>query len=283
MVLRIVSVVVAVGVIAVVGSVLVGARRWKAGTEELRSRLEASPPLVADGYDPGDVDHLPEPVQRYFAAVLTPGQRRVVTARVTHTGRFNMSETGEQWRPFVSDQLVVTSRPGFDWDARIRMMPGVTAFVHDAYVAGEGVLHASALGLVSVVDMRGTPEIARGELMRFLAESAWYPTVLLPGGGVEWEAIDERSAAATLTDGNTTVTMVFHFGEDHLIQRVTAASRDRVVGGTTEPVPWEGRFSGYERRDGMLVPLDGDVAWLLPEGRKSYWRGHIERVEYEFS
>jgi hypothetical protein len=194
-----------------------------------------------------------------------------------------MSETGEQWRPFVSDQLVVAHRPGFDWDARIRMMPGVTAYVHDAYVAGEGILHASALGLVTVAEIRGTPEIARGELMRFLAESAWYPTVLLPGEGVEWEAIDDRSAAATLTDGEVSVTMVFHFGEDDLIERVTAESRDRVVAGSAEATPWEGRFFGYERRDGMLVPLDGDVAWLLPEGRKPYWRGHIERVSYEFS
>lgn len=282
MVLRSVGVILVVLAIAVAGAVVVGARRWRAGTEELRSRLQVTP-SEASVYDPAAVTDLPEPVQRYFAAVLTPGQRRVVTARVEHTGTFNMSETGEQWRPFVSDQLVVVHRPGFDWDARIRMMPGVTAYVHDAYVAGEGILHASALGLVTVAEIRGTPEIARGELMRFLAESAWYPTVLLPGEGVEWEAIDDRSAAATLTDGEVSVTMVFHFGEDDLIERVTAESRDRVVAGSGQATPWEGYFFGYERRDGMLVPLDGDVAWLLPEGRKPYWRGHIERVSYEFS
>jgi hypothetical protein len=163
------------------------------------------------------------------------------------------------------------------------MMPGVTAFVHDAYIAGEGILHASALGLITVAEIRGTPEIARGELMRFLAESAWYPTVLLPGGGVEWTAIDDHSAAATLSDGEISVTMVFHFNEDDLIERVAAESRVRVVGGSSELAPWEGRFFGYERRDGMLVPLDGDVAWLLPEGRKPYWRGRIEKIEYEFS
>ena len=41
-------------------------------------------------------------------------------------------------------------------------------------------MHGAVLGLVTVVDMADTPELARGELMRFFAEAAWYPTALLP-------------------------------------------------------------------------------------------------------
>jgi hypothetical protein len=51
---------------------------------------------------------------------------------------------------------VVTQRPGFDWDARIAMMPGVTACVHDAYVAGEGLLRATLFGLVPLADSMNT-------------------------------------------------------------------------------------------------------------------------------
>ena len=40
--------------------------------------------------------------------------------------------------------------------------------------------------------------MAEGELMRFLAEAAWYPTALLPSQGVRWQGADERSAFATL-------------------------------------------------------------------------------------
>lgn len=32
----------------------------------------------------------------------------------------------------------------------------------------------------------------------------------------------------------------------------------------------------------MLVPLQGEVAWLLPQGPLPYWRGRIERVEYDY-
>jgi hypothetical protein len=46
------------------------------------------------------------------------------------------------------------------------------------------------------------------------------------------------------------------------------------VGGEVVPTSWRGRFWNNEERGGMRVPLDGEVAWMLPEGAKPYWRGH---------
>ena len=207
----------------------------------------------------------------------------VAGVRVRHTGTFNMGETTDQWKPFTSDQRVVTRRPGFDWDGRVAMAPGLPVRVHDAYVGGEGILHASLLGLLPVVDMRGTRDVAEGELMRFLAEAAWYPTRLLPGQGLRWEAVDDDSARATLNDAGISVTMLFTFDEQGLIETVRAEARGRTVGGEVVPTPWQGRFWNYEERGGMLVPLDGEVAWLLPEGAKPYWRGHITGISYEFA
>ena len=207
----------------------------------------------------------------------------VAGARVQHTGTFNMGQNGDNWKPFASEQKVVTRRPGFDWDGRVAMAPGLPVRVHDAYVAGEGILDARIVGLFPVVDMRGGGEVAKGELMRFFAEAAWYPTALLPGQGVRWEAVDNRSARATLTDGNTEITMLFSFDERGLIETVGAERRGRTVGGGIVPTPWRGRFWGYEERGGMLVPLEGEVAWLPPEGEKPYWRGRIEEIEYQFA
>ena len=67
---------------------------------------------------------LPTPVQWYFRAALTEGQPMIVAVSVDHTGTFNMSETGDQWKPFSSTQRVVAQRPGFDWEARVAMLPG---------------------------------------------------------------------------------------------------------------------------------------------------------------
>jgi len=179
--------------------------------------------------------------------------------------------------------VVVVQRPGFDWNGRVAMAPGLPIRVHDAYVAGEGVLHASALGLFTVVNMRGTGEIVGGEVMRFFAEAAWYPTALLPSQGVRWELADNRSAYATLTEGDISTTMLFTFDGEGLIDTMRAEERGRAVGGEVVPTPWRGRFWNYEERGGMLVPLSGEVAWVPPEGERSYWRGRITEISHEFA
>lgn len=273
------------GLVVIIAIALVyGSNRWQSATKEMHAKLEAARlPIGAKTYSSDELIGLPVPVQRYFRKALKDGQPIVLAVSVEHSGTFNMSETDEQWRPFISTQRVITQRPGFDWEGRIAMMPGLSVRVHDAYIAGEGILHASLFGLVSLVNLRGTPEVAQGELMRFFAEAAWYPTALLPSQGVQWETVDDTSAKATLRDGETTLKLLFRFNEDGLIESVRAEARGRTVAGSVIPTPWEGRWSNYELRDGMRIPIDGEVAWMLPEGPKPYWRGRITRLSYEFA
>ena len=149
--------------------------------------------------------------------------------------------------------------------------------------AGKGLLRAAILGLFTVAGVSGDGEIARGEFMRFLAEAAWYPTALLPSQGVRWEAVDERSANATLVDGPLTLTLLFRFNDAGLIDSVRAEARGAMVGKEMVMLPWEGRWSNYQTRDGMTVPFTGEVAWLRPQGRKPYFRGTVTSLTYEFS
>ena len=107
-------------------TILYGANRWQSHTRELEAKLEAARlPIGQEPYDPRELENLPSPVQRYFHAVLGDKQALTAAVAVEHTGTFNMSESGEQWKPFVSNQRVITHRPGFIWDARIRI--GISA------------------------------------------------------------------------------------------------------------------------------------------------------------
>jgi hypothetical protein len=271
-------------VTCVAGAIFYGAARWQRRIRELHTNLEAARlPIQPMIYDPQEIEALPPPVRRYFRTVLTDGHPIIAVARFSHEGQFNMGETKEKWNQFESTQVATTRRPGFVWDGRIFMAPGVKAFVHDAYVAGEGSLHAELLGLVTVADLRGTPEVAQGELLRYLAEAAWYPTALLPSQGVCWEAMDDSRARATLCDGVTTVSLEYRFGSEGLIDTARAAARYRTVNGALEATPWEGRFWAYAVRNGIRIPLEGEVAWQLPTGPSPYWRGRITEIAYEFA
>jgi hypothetical protein len=251
-----------------------GSQRWTDAMQVLRGRLEAARTgregrsAFPARFDSTDLEDLPAPVQRYFRAVLKEGQPIISALTIEMVGTFNMSTTAEHWKPFTSRQRVATHRPGFLWDARISMVPGLVARVVDSYIAGVGLLHAAILGLVTVAKVSGGGEIARGEFMRFFAEAAWYPTALLPSQGVRWEAVDDHSANATIVDGPLTLTLLFRFNHAGLIDSVRSEARGAMVGNKIVIMPWECGLSRYEVRDGMTVPTAGEASWVRPEGSK---------------
>jgi hypothetical protein len=265
-----------------------GSARWDAATRALHARLDAArQPIAPARYDAArELAGLPPPVQRFFRSALTDGQPIV---EIEHRGMFNLATEGAgQWKPFTSAQRVAMRRPGFVWDGRVSALPGLAVHVHDAYVASEGLLHPVVLGLVSLTELRGTSTeaggVAEGEFMRWFAEAAWYPTALLPSQGVRWSAMDEHSAQASASDGGVSVTLLLRFDPaSGLIERVRAEARGRTVGKSVVLTPWEGRWSDYAERDGMRVPMAGEVAWLAPEDRHAYWRGRVTALRYEMA
>lgn len=268
-----------------------GASRWAARTRALNERLDATRlPVAPARYDAArELPGLPAPVQRFFRAALTDGQPVVAAVAIEHRGTFNLAAEGpDRWVTFTSMQRVRTHRPGFVWDARMPLLPGLVVNVHDAYIAGEGLLHPAVLGLVSLTELRGaSPEpggVAHGEFLRWFAEAAWYPTALLPSQGVRWSAVDEHAAEATASDGAVSATLRFRFDPaTGLVASVRAAARGRTVGKAVRMTPWEGRWSDYAERDGMRVPMKGEVAWLTAEGSRVYWRGEVTALSTTFA
>ncbi|MDP4302672.1 DUF6920 family protein [Leptothrix discophora] len=277
-------------VVLAIGLRALGATRWTELVRTHTTQLESGS-VGAQGrlpsparFDAHELEGLPPPVGRYFRQVLTDGQPIIAAARIEMTGTMNMSAAGEQWKPFTSRQRVVTRRPGFLWDAQVFMFPGLPAHVEDSYIAGNGRLIAKVAGLFTVADSQGEGEIARGEFMRYFAESPWYPTALLHSQGVRWEAVDNASARATLIDDPITLTLLFRFDDAGLIASVHAKARGAGAGKDEVMLmlPWDCAFSEYQRQGGMLVPMTGEAAWVRPAGRQVYFVGHVKTLSHEF-
>ena len=147
----------------------------------------------------------------------------------------------------------------------------------------QGLLHAAVLGLFTVAQASGDGELALGEFMRFFAEAAWYPTALLPSQGVRWVAVNDYSANATIVDGALSLTLLFRFSEAGLIESFRAEARACGVGKDMVMLPWEGSWSNYQMRNGMMLPLTGEVGWMQPQGFKSYFVGNVTSMRYEFA
>lgn len=120
------------------------------------ARLDAA--QIADGalrHDARDIADLPAPVRRYLDRVLTDGQPMIRSVDLELSGMFNLSLDAPQWKPFTSTQRVVANRPGFAGAAGLSCSPAVPVRVHDAYVAGTGVLRPALFGLFSLGPVQG--------------------------------------------------------------------------------------------------------------------------------
>jgi hypothetical protein len=268
-----------------IGTIVIYSKnRWRINTDTRRAKLANGQQIIKPNfYTEAELEGLPTPVQQFFRKVLSNGQPIIATAKLTQQGQFNMSETEAKWSPFTATQILITQRPGFDWDAYIQIVLGMNVFVHDTYLLEEGNLHASLLGLFTLANMCSTPELNQGELLRFFAEAAWYPTALLPSQGVRWEAIDDTSARGTLIDGATTASLVFRFNSEGMIDSIRADARYGVFGGKMMAMPWVGRFCDYTVQHGMSIPLKGEVEWERPDGAWLYYKGQVTTIDYEFA
>lgn len=262
---------------------VVGVRRRRVSKRirEYTARVRASSgPVESAPYTPDDAAGLPAPIRRHCETVLQPGQRHVEAVRLRQQGTFRLGGAGAAWRPFTATQTYTVSPPGYVWDADIDFLPLVSVRVLDAYVDGEGLLRANALGAVPLAAAGPDARTNEAELQRYLSETPWFPTAMLPASGVDWTGIDDRTARATVSDRDVTASATFHVDEQGYVRRITA---DRYRQDVDAVASWVGRYRAYEERDGMLIPTEATVAWDGPRGEVPYWRGAITDVEYQTS
>ena len=231
-------------------------------------------------YDEHEIAELPMPVQRYFRMALPNRQRIISTARVCHQGQFRIGGRTAGWKPFSSVESFGVQPPQLLWKARIRLFVGLSVTVVDSYRDGLGSMQATVLGF-PVARFAGTAELASGALQRYVAESLWFPTALLPSQGVEWLPIDTNTAQATLRDRQTAVALQFHFNSAGEITSAYTSGRYRQAGKGFQLTPWTCRYSQYEERKRVRIPLQGEVEWKLPDGALEYWRGRITEIAFD--
>jgi hypothetical protein len=162
------------------------------------------------------------------------------------------------------------------------MGPLVTVRVRDAYVGGMASMLGALFGMMPILKVTDGPELRAGALQRYLAESVWFPTALLPRRGLEWSPLDDTHARATLTDRGTTISLNFEFGPGGEIVSTCTSGRQRAADrkGGYVTLPWGGRYREYQERGGLRVPLEAEVYWVVEGREQPYYRGRNLAIEY---
>jgi hypothetical protein len=222
----------------------------------------------------GQLSSLPELVRRYAERVLPrePGAGR--TVRIALVGEMVL-KPGARPRAFTASEEFAIDRVAFAWRARFPMLGPLGLRVTDSYDGHEGLLDVRALGLP--LQRRHGPELAQGEVFRYLAEIAWVPHAILANPDLEWQQVDERNVEiATLVGGERTAVRLLFDEAGEIVQ--TVAQRPRTEAGNAVTT-WVGVYRDYEDLGGVRVPTRGEVRWELPDGPFTYWRGRITSLE----
>lgn len=90
--------------------------------------------------------------------------------------------------------------------------------------------------------------------------------------------VDNNTAIATLTDSGITVSLEFRFNHAGEVTGIYTPERYGRFDGEYELHPWEGHFRNYEEKNGIMVPMEGEVGWHLPDGWWSFWKGNIIQI-----
>ena len=223
---------------------------------------------------------LPEPVARYFRYALTDGQPLIASAAMSQNGVLRTAISSPDWTKFTAKQFVAPAAPGFVWNARVAVRPGFHVSVVDSYNSGVGAGRVSLFGALTVVQAENIAELNSGALHRYLAEAVWYPTALLPLAGVQWAAVDDNTAIASLSDNGVTVSLEFRFNDIGEVTGVYTDGRFGQFDGGYRQTPWQGEFRNYQLVDGMRVPRYGEVGWFIDGKLELVWKGEIEDIRY---
>ncbi len=144
------------------------------------------------------------------------------------------------------------------------------------YINDSGRIIVSLFSLFKIVDGSG-PEYDQGELLRWLGESVWFPTNLLPGEYVQWKPVDSKSADLVFSYNGMTLSYRVSFNEyNEIIQLET----ERFMGDSGLK-KWIGRVSDYQEINGIKVPTRIEAIWKLDGEMFSYARFNVTEIEYD--
>ncbi len=212
---------------------------------------------------------LPEPVQRYFKHALKDGQPYISYVNLTHDGQFKTGQN-KDWVNIKGEQYFTTQNPGFIWKGTTSLFTA-----RDMYIADKGRLVVSLLSLINVVDGKGE-KYNEGELQRWLSESVWFPTNLLPGGNVKWSVIDANSAKLSFNYKNISF---FHLVTFNEIGEIVEMETERYMTDDKRET-WVGKFKDYKEINSIIIPTDIEAIYRLAKGDYSYAKFKVKKIEY---
>lgn len=229
-------------------------------------------------WNEAEISALPAPVERYLRFTFPEPPKPVRYVRLSMSGNFRRPLHTE-FQPTTAEQTIATNTPALLFAAKTPLVSVIWATAYDAYVNGHMTMKAKILGAVTVMDQPQTPELNRISLRRWLLESPLYPHALLPGGPVQWQAVDNLRARAVVSAFGQRVAMLATFREDGSLQQLDAEED----GDLQTPYHGSGEHvlrTDYREHNGVMIPFGFTIARSASGQIYPFWQGEVTSMRF---
>ncbi|BAU13092.1 hypothetical protein LEP3755_36290 [Leptolyngbya sp. NIES-3755] len=220
----------------------------------------------------------PEPVQRYFLHAIAPGTALSSSVHLTMSGTIRLAPN-QDWMPMQAEELL--SMQGFIWKAKagqgMMQMQGA-----DYYTHGAGRMRFSLWGLIPVVNAQNS-DVMRSAIGRWIGESFWLPSALLPSRGVSWSAIDDHTIQAMIKADNQSIALTFVIDDQgRLLQSSFLRWGNQTEDQQYTEIPFGGEYTAERSFGGYTIPSQMGAGWWIGTERYfEFFRTSIEQAEFE--
>jgi hypothetical protein len=223
-----------------------------------------------------DLSGLPQNVKKWLEYTGIIGKEKIVSVHVKQKAYMRL-ENDKPWMPVEAEQYFTTDEPGFIWKAKIKLAPLFYISGRDKYANGKGNMLIKMHSLFTVADSTGK-EIDQGSLLRYLAETMWFPTAAL-NEYLTWEELDQYNAKVTMTYGEITASGIFTFNDKWQVINFEA-ERYGDFNGEIRLETWSIPVRDYKEFEGIGIPTKGDVTWKLDTGDFNWFNFEVTEIEY---
>ena len=234
----------------------------------------AAEPLVTDA----DLEHLPDPVQRYLRMVGAVGQPRVRNYRVRMHGRIRTDREG-RWMPLAAEQYNFVDPPARHFYLNASMF-AIPVQGYHRYAGSSASMRVKAAALVPVATASGA-EMTQGETVTLFNDMCVMAPATLIDRAIAWEASDARMARARFTNAGHTIHAELRFDDAGLLTNFVSDDRYHSADGTTmRKLRWSTPVGGYRAYGPVRLPSSGEARWEEPGDDYAYIQLTIDDIQY---
>jgi len=131
-----------------------------------------------------------------------------------------------------------------------------------------------------MVDQAGD-EISRAETVTVLNDLCMFAPGALVDPRLSWQALDDRSAAVTFTNGPRRVSATLLFDEQHRLVDFWSDDRPDSSGGRFVPMRWSTPVGDDREIGGLRLPTRGSTVYARPDGPFTYGEFTLRSIAFD--